>query len=153
MPDPTPVQNVAIHGISISTVLLGILNIFAGGAVVAWIRNRGTWKKDEAENEGRLRTEMWKDIEKLKQAKDTQSRRLTVAEAQIAGQTIQIGQQRFILTLVIDELERVSPGNSVARQARVLFRDIQPQAMPQPEEVAEMTETISRADLDSRSDQ
>jgi hypothetical protein len=148
VPDPAPVQHVAISGVSISTVLIGLLNVFAGGAVVAWIRSRGGWKKAEIDSDAKIRDEMWKDIEKLKQAKDTQSRRLTVAEAQIAGQTIQIGQQRFILTLVIDELERVSPGNSVARQARVLFRDIQPQAMPYPEEIAEMTETIARAGID-----
>jgi hypothetical protein len=148
MPDPTPVQNVAIHGVSISAILLGVLNVLAGGSIVAWIRSRGGWKKAEIESEEKIRGEMWNDIAALKLAKEGQSRRLTIAEAQIAGQTIQIGQQRFILTLVIDELERVSPGNSVARQARILFRDIQPQAMPAPEEVAEMTETIARVGVD-----
>lgn len=119
--------------------------ILGGGVVVAWIKNRGPWRKIAVEADEQLRSEMWKDIEALKLSKDAQSRRMTVAEAQITGQAIQIGQQRFILTLVIDELERVSPGNTVARQARVLLRDILPPALANPDEIANMAETVMKA--------
>jgi hypothetical protein len=127
--------------------IFGFINALGiGAAIVAWIKNRGGWRKIDIDAEERMRAEMWKDIESLKQSKDAQSRRMTIAEAQIAGQTIQIGQQRFVLTLVIDELERVSPGNSVARQARVLLREILPPAFTSPEEIGHMAETMMKVD-------
>lgn len=126
--------------------IISLINlILGGGAIVAWINNRGKWRAIDLGADEKLRSEMWKDIEALKQSKDAQSRRMTIAEAQIAGQTIQISQQRFVLTLVIDELERVQPGNTVARQARVLLRDILPAALANPEEIANLAETVMKA--------
>lgn len=127
--------------------IFAFINLVLGsGALAAWIRNRPKMREMDLGADERLRSEMWKDIESLKQSKDAQSRRMTIAEAQIAGQTIQIGQQRFVLTLVIDELERVSPGNSVARQARVLLREILPTAFTSPEEIGHLAETMMKAD-------
>jgi len=126
--------------------IFGLLNlVLGGGAVVAWIKNRAPMRKIDVDADERLRSEMWKDIEALKQSKDAVSRRVSIAEAQIVGQSIQIGQQRFVLTLVIDELERVQPDNSVARHARNLLRNIMPDAMPYPEEIAHMAETAMKA--------
>src|SRR3546814_2268131 len=42
--------------------------------------------------------------------------RLTKAEATIAAQAVRLGQQEFVLKLVITELDRVDPGNAVAKQ-------------------------------------
>src|SRR3546814_15633527 len=54
--------------------------------------------------------------------------RLTKAEATIAAQAVRLGQQEFVLKLVITELDRVDPGNAVAKQARVLLEQVQPAA-------------------------
>lgn len=141
---PSPIHVQA--GWNWTTTFVALLNlIVGGGAVAAWIKSRAPMRKIDLDADERLRSEMWKDIESLKQSKDAQSRRLTIAEAQIAGQTIQIGQQRFVLTLVIDELERVSPGNSVARTARLLLRDILPQGLTTSEEIAGLAETVMKA--------
>lgn len=84
----------------------------------------------EMDGEEKLRSEMWRDIAALKEAKTLMGERLTKAEAQIAAQRIEIGQQRFVLNLVITELENVSPGNPIARQARILMDQVQPAAFP-----------------------
>lgn len=124
--------------------VFSIINLLLGGsAIVAWIKNRGAWRKIALDADEQLRSEMWKDIEALKKSKEVQSQRMTRAEAQIAGQTIQIGQQRFVLTLVIEELERIDPGNSVARQARALLLNILPPAFAYP---ADMAAEAERAD-------
>lgn len=56
--------------------------------------------------------------------------RITSAESKIASQTVRIGQQEFVLKLVITELDRVDPGNAVAKQARILLEHVQPAAFP-----------------------
>lgn len=127
--------------------VVSLLNLCGfGGIATVWIKNRAAYRTADADADQKLRSEMWRDIEALKLSKDDVSRRLTLAEAKIASQTIQLGQQRFVLVLVIDELERVSPGNVVARQARVLLRDIQPAAIPTDEEIAPMVEAVTKAD-------
>jgi len=93
--------------------------------------------------EAQLRSEMWKDIEKLKQAKEDQSRRLTMAETQIAGQTIRLGQQAFVITMLLDEIERISPGNTIARSARALI-NMQADQMPNAEEIAPMADIMAK---------
>lgn len=112
-------------------------------ALGIWIKWGPTWKKTEQDGEGRLRDEMWKDIANLKLAKEDTSRRLTIAETTIAAQTIKLGQQAFVINLVLDELERVNPGNTIARQARML-RKMQANAMPHPEEIGPMAEVMSK---------
>ena len=82
----------------------------------------------EQDGEEKLRHEMWADIAGLKAAKSEMGARLTLAESKIATQQVEIGQQRFILNLVITELENVSPGNAIARQARILMDHVQPAA-------------------------
>lgn len=123
-----------------------VIAVINGSAFAYWIKTRPVMRKVDVEADEKLRSEMWKDIAALKLAKDMQSSRLTIAEQRIAAQTIRIGQQGFILTLVIDELERVSPGNSVARQARVLLREVQPDAIPTDEEMAQLAAAVARAD-------
>lgn len=133
---------VAIHGWSPSSYLLLFIAVLNTGAVGTWLKARGGWMKTETDADAALRSEMWKDIAALKSAKDDQSRRLTVAETKIASQTIEIGQLRFVSRLLVDEVERIDPGNAVARQARVLFDTVQPMALPSDNEVASMTESV-----------
>lgn len=123
-----------------STAVL-ILN---GSAFGVWLKNRAANRKVNVDADTQLREEMWKDIANLKLAKEDQSRRLTLAETKIASQTVQIGQLRFISTLLVDELERLDPQNSIARQARFLLQAVQPDAMPEAEEIAGMTEVIAK---------
>lgn len=135
-------------GESISTgiwTLVGIIVTVVGTVTIAIIKQWGPWKKGEADADTQLRSEMWKDIAALKIAKSEQGSRLTLAEARIAGQEVEIGQQRFILNLVISELENVSPGNAIARQARILMDQVQPSSFVKPAPFAQdLTSQITR---------
>ena len=91
-----------------------------------------------------VRNAMLDAIEALKVSKDETGRRLTMAETKIASQTVEIGQLRFISKLVVDEIERLDPGNSIARQARVLLETVQPAAMPSDSETVPLAEGILR---------
>lgn len=133
---------VAIHGWSPSTYILAFIAILNTGAVGAWIKARGGWIASEVDADAKLRSEMWKDIAALKAAKDDQSRRLTLAETKIASQTVEIGQLRFVSRLLVDEVERIDPGNAIARQARILFDTVQPMALPSDVEIASMAESV-----------
>lgn len=125
--------------------IFALLNLLlGGGAVVAWIKQRAGYRKVDVDADEKLRSEMWRDIEALKASKEDTSRRLTMAETKIASQTVQIGQLRFISALLVDELERIDPRNSIARQARLLLDHIQPDAMPAAEEVGSMAEVLAR---------
>lgn len=121
-----------------------ITTLLGSGALVAWIKTRNESKKLDQDGDTRLRSEMWTDIANLKLAKEDQSRRITLAETKIASQTVQIGQLRFISSLLIDELERLDPRNSIARQARFMLDTVQPDAMPNAEEVAPMAEIMAK---------
>lgn len=127
--------------------LIALINVVISGSAVAWIRSRGAWLKNEADADAKLRNEMWRDIAQLKISNEDKGKRLTAAEQKIATQTVQIGQQRFILALLTDELERVSPGNSYARQARVLLDVIQPDAMPANDEITPITDLIAKMSI------
>lgn len=122
-------------------LLVAIIN---GSALGIWLKNRAANRRVELDGDEKLRSEMWRDIEALKAGKEDTSRRLTLAEAKIASQTVQIGQLRFISALVVDELERRDPGNAIARQARLLLITIQPDAMPSAEEVGPMADLIAK---------
>lgn len=125
--------------------IMGIINALGLGAImVAWIKSRAPNRKIEVDADEKLRSEMWRDIEALKVSKDETGRRLTMAETKIASQTVEIGQLRFISKLVVDEIERLDPGNSIARQARVLLETVQPAAMPSDSETVPLAEGISR---------
>ena len=112
--------------------------------MVAWIKSRAPNRKIEVDADEKLRSEMWRDIEALKVSKEETGRRLTMAETKIASQTVEIGQLRFISKLVVDEIERLDPGNSIARQARVLLETVQPAAMPSDSETVPLAEGILR---------
>lgn len=99
-----------------------------GGIIMLIIKQRPAMLKLEQDGEEKLRSEMWTDITALKIAKAEMGSRLTLAESELATQKVEIGQQRFILNLVITELENVSPGNAIARQARILMDQVQPAA-------------------------
>lgn len=125
--------------------IMGIINALGIGAImVAWIKSRAPNRKIEVDADEKLRSEMWRDIEALKVSKEETGRRLTMAETKIASQTVEIGQLRFISKLVVDEIERLDPGNSIARQARVLLETVQPAAMPSDSETVPLAEGISR---------
>ena len=125
--------------------IMGIINTLGIGAImVAWIKSRAPNRKIEVDADEKLRSEMWRDIEALKVSKEETGRRLTMAETKIASQTVEIGQLRFISKLVVDEIERLDPGNSIARQARVLLETVQPAAMPSDSETGPLAEGISR---------
>lgn len=78
------------------------------------------WQQIREATEARAET-LTKDVTAL-------AERLTAAEAKIAAQTVRLGQQEFVLKLVITELDRVDPGNTVAKQARILLEQVQPAA-------------------------
>lgn len=133
--------------------LIGAL--ISGGTLGAWIKSRAdervklaeirvTADKAESDSETQLRQEMWKDIEALKLSKEDQSRRLTLAETRLIEQSVELGQHRFLLKLVTDELDRVSPGNPVAKQAREMLRDMQRSALPAAEEIGPMAEIVAK---------
>lgn len=125
--------------------IMGIINALGLGAImVAWIKSRAPNRKIEVDADEKLRSEMWRDIEALKVSKEETGRRLTMAETKIASQTVEIGQLRFISKLVVDEIERLDPGNSIARQARVLLETVQPAAMPSDSETVPLAEGILR---------
>ena len=136
------------NGESISTGIWTLVGIVASGvlaAIAAWMRFGPVWKKTEQDGDTQLRSEMWKDIEALKQAKENQSRRLTVAETKLSEQASQIGQLRFLVALLNTELERVSPGNPIAVQVRVVMEQLQMQASSShANDVGEMAETMSK---------
>lgn len=106
--------------------ILCIIGLF--GIWRLYVIARPKMRELEQNGEEKLRSEMWKDIAALKDAKADMSKRISAAEAEIAANRIEIGQQRFILNLVITELEVVSPGNAIARQARLLMDAVQPAA-------------------------
>lgn len=151
MPVATTVQ-----GWTASTYFLAFLSLLgalgAGRWASSWIAARGGWRKTEIEADEKLRSEMWRDIEGLKASKQDMSRRLTMTEAKVASQTVQIGQLRFVSALVVDELERRDPGNSIARQARFLLEHIQPDALPSAEEIAPMADIMSKMCGDEEGD-
>lgn len=125
--------------------IMGIINALGLGAIiVAWIKSRAPNRKIEVDADEKLRSEMWRDIAALKVSKEETGRRLTMAETKIASQTVEIGQLRFISKLVVDEIERLDPGNSIARQARILLETVQPAAMPNDSETVPLAEGILR---------
>jgi hypothetical protein len=108
--------------------IIALVNVAISGSAVAWIRARGAWLKNAQDGDEKLRDEMWRDIEKLKTSKEDTSRRLTVAETKISEQSSELGQQRFLIALMNTELERVSPGNPIAMQVRVIMEELQHRA-------------------------
>lgn len=144
MPDPSP----NVLGLPFGWgAIMGVLNAFGIGAiVVAWIKTRAENKRVELDGDEKLRSEMWRDIEALKASKDGMSRRLTLAETKIASQTVELGQLRFVSRLVVNEIERLDPGNAIARQARTLLETVQPAGMPSDEEIAPLAETMAQLD-------
>lgn len=106
--------------------LLCVIGLF--GVWRLYIIARPKMREIEQDGEEKLRAEMWKDIAALKQSRTELGGRVTRAEAKIAAQGVELGQQRFIINLVITELENVSPGNAIARQARILMDQVQPAA-------------------------
>lgn len=130
---------------TVATTLLG------GGVLGVWIKTRAEMKaaetaraKVDIDGDAQLRREMWEDIAKLKLSNKDVARRLADAEQRLVGQSVELGQHRFLLKLVTDELDRVSPGNPVAKQAREMLMDLQRQAMPMSEEMAEISEMVAK---------
>lgn len=121
-----------------------VTTVFGGGAFGIWLKTRAENRRIGLDGDERLRSEMWKDIEALKLSKEETSRRLTLAETKLVEQSIELGQHRFLLQLVTDELDRVSPGNPVARQVRDMLRGLQREALPSAEEVGPMAEIMAR---------
>lgn len=104
-------------------VIIGISGLF--GIWRLYVIARPKMKQLEMDGEEKMRAEMWQDIASLKAAKNDIGLRLAKAEKQIAAQTVELGQMRFIINLVVSELEVESPGNPIARQARVLMDAMQ----------------------------
>lgn len=132
--------------------LLGtiITTLLGGGVLGMWIKTRAEMKaaqtarvKVDMDGEERLRAEMWKDIEALKVSKENMSRRLTAAETKLVEQSVELGQHRFLIKLVTDELDRVSPGNPVAKQARDMLMSMQRQAFPNADEIGPMLDIVA----------
>ncbi len=128
---------------TISGWLLCVIGVF--GIWRLYVIGRPKMRELEIGADEQVRDELWKEINDLKRGRINDGRRLTINETHIAAQTIRLGQQEFVLKLVINELERVSPGNEVARQARMLLDQVQPAAfvMP-PEPDGDLVERITR---------
>jgi uncharacterized coiled-coil protein SlyX len=142
-------------GESISNGIWTLVGLAVAGTLTAlgiWLKNRPAGKladaearKVELDGDEKLRNEMWRDIEKLKANKEETGRRLTLAETKIAAQESQIGQLRFLVALVNSELERVSPGNAIAKQVRLIMDDMQTLASnSHTQDVAEIVDSVSK---------
>lgn len=96
--------------------------VTTGGAVVlAIIKQWGPWQRGASDGRDADFARLRNDITDLKEANVDVAARLTAAELTIAWQTVRLGQQDFVIKLMTDELEVVSPGNAVARQVRTLL--------------------------------
>lgn len=104
--------------------LVGLVIVTIGTVAVAYIKGWGPWREKEIAADEKLRDEMWKDIAELKLSKQDQGRRLTMAETKLAEQESQIGQLRFLVRLLNNELERVSPGNTIAKEVRLVMDNL-----------------------------
>jgi hypothetical protein len=62
MSAPVPV---ALHGITWTTALVGLLNLLVGGGLVAWIKQRPAMAAIEQSTEERLRSDLIARVEKL----------------------------------------------------------------------------------------
>jgi hypothetical protein len=116
----------------------GIWAVFAllvpilGAIILAVIKQWGPWKSGE--NEGRAAdfARLRQDIADLKLVNTNVTARLGTAESTIVWQTVRIGQQDFVIKLMTDELEIVSPGNPIARRVRTLLDQVVPAVAPPP---------------------
>jgi hypothetical protein len=126
--------------------IFSLMTTIGGGAGLGiWLKDRFQNRKLRVDSETKLRDEMWKDIANLKTAKEDSSRRLTIAETKISEQSSELGQLRFVVALVNAELERVSPGNAIAKQVRLLMDNLQTRASSSTtEETAIMAEIIAK---------
>lgn len=152
-----PIQQVAIHGISTNTWFLAAIALInalgLSGALTWWIRGRSTTMKIELDADAALRGEYAEhlenvkaDVQRLLVRDEEKGRRLTIAETKISQQDSQIGQLRFLLSLMNAELERVSPGNAIARQVRIMMDDLQAQTTmsSNAEETGQMADIMSK---------
>ncbi|MCW2763397.1 MAG: hypothetical protein JWR85_3598 [Marmoricola sp.] len=116
-------------GASINTgiwTLVGLIVVTIGTVSVAYIKQWGPWQRNASDERASDFARLRKDIDDLKLVNTNVTARLTVAETTIVWQTVRLGQQDFVIKLMTDELEVVSPGNAVARQVRALLDQVMP---------------------------
>lgn len=134
MAEPSGIVEGAVNAASAGGGFAGVL--LAGRWLLNWLTGRFDKRQEmldaqdaRVDQEWRaIRESMRAEIDALKAAKAVFERRLTTAEGLIATQTVRLGQQEFVLKLVITELDRVDPGNAVAKQAKILLEQVQPAA-------------------------
>ena len=140
-------------GQSIFHTLLAILGAILIAMIVTWrVWLKGAPERAAAQTaadavksdgEEQMRKEMWEEIATLKLRDEEKGRRISMAEARIAGQTVRLGQQAFVITMLLDEIERLSPGNTIARSAKALI-NMQADQMPNADEIAPMADIMSK---------
>ncbi len=108
-----------------NTVTFGGLGIWLfgiGQAIVVWLAYLKIWPKlREMAISDRSR-----QIDQMRQDLATLTRRDIQREAQSRAVTIRLQQLEFVLRMVTDELEQVSPQNAMVSRARALFADMFP---------------------------
>jgi len=65
MPDGGPVEAVAVHGWSYSSIGIALLNVLMGGGLVAWIKNRPKMRELAAQAEEKFRADTVSRVTKL----------------------------------------------------------------------------------------
>lgn len=112
--------------------LVGLIVVTIGTVSVAYIKQWGPWQKNASDDRNADFARLRQDIADLKLVNTNVTARLSVAETTIVWQTVRLGQQDFVIKLMTDELEVVSPGNPVARQVRALLDQVMPAVAPPP---------------------
>jgi len=127
--------------------------VLGGGVLGVWLSKRAENRKVDLDGDATLRADMRTQMEGMKQEiarlslrDEEKGRRMTIAETRISQQDSQIGQLRFLLKLMNSELERVSPGNAIAREVRILMEALQEQATTSTnaEETGIMADVMSK---------
>jgi hypothetical protein len=134
-------------GASINTgiwTLVAIMAPIAGGIILAIIKQWGPWKTGESVGRAADFARLRQDIADLKLVNTDVTTRMAAAESTIVWQTVRLGQQDFVIKMMTDELEVVSPGNLVARRVRTLLDQIVP-AVSKPPDPAPATPEDGKA--------
>lgn len=115
-----------ISQLNLSTSLLALLVFFAGATLAALIRK---WPEIKAltisENE-RLRLDRREDYRELRREVEHIKARSFVFETHSAASDVRRGQVEFIVSMLLDEVERLDEGNDIAKRARTMFSSLYP---------------------------
>ncbi|MES3042656.1 hypothetical protein [Sphingomonas faeni] len=112
--------------------LVGLIVVALGGVITSIVKQWGPWQKNASDDRAADFARLRQDIADLKLVNTNVTARMSIAETTIVWQTVRLGQQDFVIKLMTDELEVVSPGNAVARQVRTLLDKVAPAVAAPP---------------------